>query len=502
MVGGDSGTWGGLLNTGAFAQLDLILGATQPITITSADVNVSIPQWNNCAIKLTGALTGNHNLILPFNANSATVAVGGLFVVDNQTTGAFNVTVLTAAAGSTGVKVPQGVRTWLYSDTVNVWYADDSKLQLISWSGNPNGFVAGTQGSVNNPPSMVWDYTNGVLFACVVTGPAATAVWNNIVSAGLPQPTPQGYLTPVSNTPVILSDSISATSIYYTPFEGSWTALFNGLTIAPYLFSQMPLVLSPSQAANNLYDIFMVYNGGAPVIGTGPSWAAGSGGSITAGSCARGTGVGSTDITRNSSGLWVNTNAMSLIYNTGAGNTTISVPAGQATYLGSVFIDSVAGQVTCHRSYGQSRKWGIWNCYNRVPVYLKAGDVTASWTYSTVGVFRPANNNAANSLVIFSGLAEDIYSLNYMSLNSNISGSSVQVCSIGYNNTASPSGFNGAYTSPPQVSNLVGAAIGQYTAPPALGINKITAIEELLVGGTATFYGGEAQNLLTANWRV
>lgn len=177
LVGGDSGTWGGLLNSGISAQLDLILGATQAITITIADVNLTIPQWNNCAIKLTGVLTGNRSLVLPLNVNSATVAVGGYFVVDNQTTGAFNVTVKTIAAGSTGVTVPQGKRTWLYSDKTNVYYADDSKVQLLTGSGTPNGSVAGTAGSINNPPSLYWDYTNAQLYFCITTGTTVTAVW-------------------------------------------------------------------------------------------------------------------------------------------------------------------------------------------------------------------------------------------------------------------------------------------------------------------------------------
>ena len=185
LVGGDVGTWGGILNNGVMAQLDLILGATQAISITSADVTLSTAQWNNCAIVLTGALTGDHNLILPFNVNSLTVAVGGLFVVQNNTTGAHKVTVITAAAGSTGVTVPQGTTAYLFSDTLNVWNADSSKLQIIPWSGNPNGSVAGTAASSNNPPSVVWDYTNAILYFCITTGNAAAAVWQAPASAVL-----------------------------------------------------------------------------------------------------------------------------------------------------------------------------------------------------------------------------------------------------------------------------------------------------------------------------
>lgn len=177
VIGGDSGIWGASLNNGVMSYLDNILGATQPIAITSADVTLSINQWNNAAIQLTGTLTGSHNLILPLNANSTTAAVGGLFVVENNTSGAFQVTVTTAASGATGVTVPQGVRTFLYSDTVNVWNADDAKVQIIPFSGNPNGSVAGTAASINTAPSVVWDYTNGVLYICSTTGTTATAVW-------------------------------------------------------------------------------------------------------------------------------------------------------------------------------------------------------------------------------------------------------------------------------------------------------------------------------------
>lgn len=193
VTGTESGTWGNVLNSGVMAQLDLILGATQPITINSSDVSLSIPQWNNVAINLTGVLTGNRNLVLPLNANSATVAVGGLFVVQNNTTGAFNVTVKTIASGSTGVTVAQGKRALLYSDTVNVWNADDAKLQIIPFAGNPNGFVAGTAASVNNPPSVVWDYTNAQQYFCTTTGVAAVAVWSQSLS-----PVNRGFDTAVN----------------------------------------------------------------------------------------------------------------------------------------------------------------------------------------------------------------------------------------------------------------------------------------------------------------
>jgi hypothetical protein len=121
----------------------------------SSDFNLSTTQWQNKAFKLSGALLANVNLILPLSVNSvgSALGVGGEFVVWNTCTGNFTVTVKTAATGSTGVVVPQGLRSVLYSDTVNVWRADDGLITQASlWAAlAPNiafeNFVDG-QGSV------------------------------------------------------------------------------------------------------------------------------------------------------------------------------------------------------------------------------------------------------------------------------------------------------------------------------------------------------------------
>ena len=50
---------------------------------------------------------------------------------------------------------------------------------VFAYSGNPNGQLAGNAASVSGgvPPDFAWDYTNGVLYACVTTGTALTATW-------------------------------------------------------------------------------------------------------------------------------------------------------------------------------------------------------------------------------------------------------------------------------------------------------------------------------------
>jgi hypothetical protein len=321
--------------------------------------------------------------------------------------------------------------------------------------------------------------------------------------SGLFLPTPQGRLTVASNTPVINGDVVSATVIYYTPFTGAWVPLNNGSTFAAYNFSQLSLTLTASQGANGIYDIFLAYNSGAPVIGTGPSWLAG-GGSVTAGSCARGSGSGSTALSRSTGGIWVNTVSMSLIYNTGSGNTTITVPAGQGVYLGSIYIDGTAGQVSCYASWGQSRKFGVWNAYNRVPVILQAGDSTSSsWTYSTATI-RPSNNNTANSLITFAGLPEEWINLIFTQVVNNTTtvgvGNPSQQIGIGWNSITAFSGIFGGVPPIENASILVTAQASFYVAP-VLGVNVATSLEKADGGGIDTWKSGSSQMNLSATWR-
>ena len=484
-VGGDLNLWGGILNNGTIAAIDAALGANLAVTVNTTDVTLTTSQFQNAIFVVSGALTGNRSLILPLSPNSLTVAVGGRFVIANNTTGAFNLTIKTAASGSTGVTVPQGFTALLYSDGINVGYGT---LGLPGFAaavnGNPNGQLAGTAASVNTNASLAFDYTNNILYVCTTTGDSTHAIWINAVSASVPQPEPEGYLTPVSNTPIITGDALAATVVYHTPFLGTWTAIHDGVSVVPYRFSQMSLTLTSSQAANNIYDIYIAYNGGVPVIGTGPSWASGAGGSVAAGSCVRGTGGGGAAINRDAlSGLWVNTASMSLIYNTGSGNNTITVAAGQGILLGSIYIDGSAGQVTCTRSVGQSRKWGIANAYNRQNVSMAVTDPTASWTYASASN-RASNGNAANSCTVFSCLPEEEANITFSQRCYVIAAPSASAeanIGIGINSVAFSGLVGDLFVFNAAWSKVTVAA--QYILSPSLGINTITCCE----GGSVHF---------------
>lgn len=494
-VGGDLNIWGGILNNGVITAIDSALGSNFPVTINSSDVTLTASQFQNAIFILSGVLTGNRSLIIPLSPNSGTLACGGRFVVVNNTTGNFTVTVKTAATASTGVTVAQGFTAFLYSDQTNVGYCTlGTPAFALASAGNPNQLLAGTAASVNTNAQFAYDYVNGALYICTVTGTSTTAVWVNPVLASIAAPTPQGYLTPTSNTPIVPTDVPNAAAVYYTPFVGQYTVVHNGTGVVPVRFSQMQLTLTSSQLANNIYDVFLAYNSGSMVIGTGPSWLA-SGGSITAGSCARGTGAGSTALIR-TNGFYVNTVDISLIWNTGSGNTTITVLAGQGIYLGSLSIDATNGQVSCYRQYGQSRKWGIWNAFNRMPIILKAGDSTASWLQggTTPG---PANGLTANSLMVFTGLAEEVTNITY-DQTINGQGSDTGICGVGYNVTNAYSGYHGR--SIPNNVNGGMSTHAAYDATPALGLQTVTALNSSQTGTNVIFFGTEANCLLAAEW--
>lgn len=377
-----------------------------------------------------------------------------------------------------------------------VWSSDFSTLaQVQPFSGNPNGLLAGIAGTQGALPgsSMAWDYINNILYIATTTGNAATTVWtavNTPVTSSF-VPTPGGYLTVTgdANNPVISGGNAAGNStVFYTPYMNNTVPIYNGTSFASTLFVQPSLSLVAAHAANTLYDVFIFNNSGVPTLVTGPAWAV-----STSGSGARGTGAGTTQIQR-ISGVWVNSVQM-----TGRnGVSTFTINANLATYLGTIWIDAAAGQVSCLGSYGQSRKWGVWNAYNRVPIMLRAGDSTASWTEATATI-RPINNNTANSLGVMCGLAEEQQSIYCCSRSTNVDASS-GIFGIGYGSTVAFSGDEHIWNMGTFGQTFPMKMISRFDAPPVLGIQTVTALV-IITTPPVTLLGTEASTVIRAAYR-
>lgn len=318
--------------------------------------------------------------------------------------------------------------------------------------------------------------------------------WNSIAATVIQ---PQGYLTLTNlagGGPIITSDVTSATAVYYSPYVGQLCPIYNGSSFVNQIFSEQTLTLVSQHVANTIYDVFAFLNGTTFTIATGPAWS-----NSAAGSGARGTGAGTTQLQR-INGIWVN--QVSLTARNGG--STFTIPANQGTYLGSLYIDSVAGQITCYRSLGQSRKWGVWNAYNRVPVILNAADTTAAtWTYAT-NTIRPSNGNTANSLTTFTGLAEEEINIIFSQTAQPISGTALINNGIGYNSTTAyaTSSKKGSFNA---TGGVISELLSLYVAVPSLGINTVTCLENSPSSVSVTFFGAGSSNnnmLMTAQWRA
>lgn len=94
----------------AFDVLDKAIAGTLSKTITSSDITLTGSEGQNAILVLSGTLTGNRNLIVP--------TASKIFLVYNNTSGAYTVTVKTS--GGTGVVIPQGGRQIVLCDGTNV----------------------------------------------------------------------------------------------------------------------------------------------------------------------------------------------------------------------------------------------------------------------------------------------------------------------------------------------------------------------------------------------
>lgn len=123
--------------------LDAALSGTTTITLSSSNVILTVPTFpsstnppsvatsaQNLRLYMTGTMSSNLTVYLP-------ATVGGIWIADNNTTGGYTVTIKTTSPGSTGIDLTTGGRRIIYSDGVDVKYADN----IASPAGVPSGAI-------------------------------------------------------------------------------------------------------------------------------------------------------------------------------------------------------------------------------------------------------------------------------------------------------------------------------------------------------------------------
>jgi hypothetical protein len=208
---------------------------------------------------------------------------------------------------------------------------------------------------------------------------------------------PQGRLTLTTALAVTTADVLAATTIYYTPYNGGrFVPIWNGTAfVVTDIGGELSLALDSASGhtgyhqADKIFDLFVISDSGTIRLATGPAWTS---------DIARGSGAGTSELERKN-GLLTNKVTLAAARWGSASGNTVSVPANQATYVGS-FRATANGQAEDSR-----KKRLLFNAYNWQPRELFVAEATDSWTYS-VNAFRQANASTANQVEVLSGLGE------------------------------------------------------------------------------------------------
>jgi hypothetical protein len=303
---------------------------------------------------------------------------------------------------------------------------------------------------------------------------------------------PQGRLTLTSGTPVMTSDVVGASTIYYTPYVGSNIPIYtSGTGWAEKTFSQLTLALnSTEETGAAVYDIFAFLNSGVVTIGVNCySWGAPS----TISLASRGTG--SVVQIQQLNGIWVNTNGSFCLYNGTTQYNTIA--ANSATYLGSVYVPSAGGETTVNikptaASGGSDNVIGIWNAYNRVKFTSLCTDSNSSWNYSTNATWRAADGGGTNYRISWlDGLQQTFVKARYQVLFEQSQNAAAALVGVDLNSTSATPNLQGGATQPTAAS-FNAQVEAEESFGPQLGFNYVQAMEafdQTVNGTTITFFG-------------
>ena len=320
------------------------------------------------------------------------------------------------------------------------------------------------------------------LFVCLASALALVAYTHAQITP------PQGRLTLDYQHPVMITDVPAANFIYYTYYVGDSIPIYNGTSWSSHTFSSyLTLQLSSTyQTIGNLYDVYVfVDSSGDLSIGvTSNPWY-----STTLG---RQPGGGSPSYCSNlgvQDGVWV-ANAGQQLNN---GSLTYNVAAYTATYVGSVYIPTTAGETSMvfyptAAAGGNANVLGLYNAYNRVRIIARSSDTSTAWTYTTA-TWRQTGGHSGNKISWLDGLQQSfVDARTQISGNASTSGGGpavgVELDNLGVNGVV-------AVTNDTFQINL--QAYDHYT--PQMGLHTVYSEEYANIYAYFNPNGGSTQNL-------
>jgi hypothetical protein len=168
-TGEKSGTWGTITNTN-LQILEQAASGYLSLAVGSGDVALSLANHatangKNLYYKLTGTLTAARTVTMPDGAER-------VFIVEDATVrSSSNYTLTVKTVSGTGVTLPVGSTTVLYSDGTNV----TGKLQTKGYYTPPSTYTA-----VNGDQLLVNTSGSGIGTGVTITLPASPAIGNEV----------------------------------------------------------------------------------------------------------------------------------------------------------------------------------------------------------------------------------------------------------------------------------------------------------------------------------
>ena len=204
------GFWNVPMN-GDMTIIDSALGGSRNLTTLSGAYTLTVDDYQPLILNLAGTLTANVTYTIPSG-------VGGQWIVNNQTDGAFTVTFTTGAVGGTTQTVSQGLQTLIASDGTDIWLVSpqtaagsDRQIQF-----NNNGVLGASSNLVFN--------TSGDVIAGGTIAMASSFKRNRIINGNMliDQRNAGAAVTVTAASAAYAADRFR---IYHdTAVTGSWTA--------------------------------------------------------------------------------------------------------------------------------------------------------------------------------------------------------------------------------------------------------------------------------------
>lgn len=266
--GSNVGTWDTPVNAdfasidGMFAGIANIAVASTPVTLTSPTGFTPTPgpgpvQSQNAVLQFSGVLAANVTVTLP---------TPGVYVIENNTTGAFLLTFRAVNSGEV-IATPQGSRMRVYCDGTNVRFANLGWPGKLVFEGGEIGLPA-WMAACTKPPFLLCD---GTVYN-IADYPALGAKYGN--KFGGNGATTFGVQDLRGRVPLAYDGTGTRITVALCGIDGQVLGASGGLSGAAISKAQLPAIApaftgTPGTINVNSTQGFAIWNGGSTTPGGG-----------------------------------------------------------------------------------------------------------------------------------------------------------------------------------------------------------------------------------------